>query len=105
LALVAFAADDRERNNDAIADLEGLFAVGSHLHDLAHELVAHDIAVLHARHVAVVEVQIGAADCATRDFNDGVPRMLDLGIRNLVATNVLCTVPTQGFHYSTPLTR
>ena len=104
-ALLAFSADDRERNDDALADLQGVLAVGPHLHDFAHELVAHDVAILHAWHVTVIEVQIGAADRATRDFDDGVARVLDPGIRNLVAPNVLCTVPTQGFHCSTPLTR
>ena len=104
-ALLAFSADDRERNDDALADLQGVLAVGPHLHDFAHELVAHDVAILHARHITVVEVQIGATDRATRDFDDGVARVLDEGIRNLVAPNVLCTVPTQGFHCSTPLTR
>jgi hypothetical protein len=34
--------------------------------------VTHDIAVLHARHVSVVEMQVGAADRATRHLDDGV---------------------------------
>ena len=32
------------------------------LHDLAHELVAEDVALLHRGDEAVVEVQVGAAD-------------------------------------------
>ncbi len=93
-ALLAFSADDRERDDDALADLQGMLAVGPHLDDFAHELVAHDIAILHAWHVTVVQVEVGAADRATRDFDDGVARVLDPGIRNLVAPNVLGTVPT-----------
>jgi hypothetical protein len=103
LALVAFAADDGERDNDAIADLQCVFAAGSHLHDLPHELVTHDIAVLHAGHVAVVEMQVGAADRATRHLDDGVARMFDLGIWNLIATDVLRAVPAQGLHCFSPI--
>ena len=102
LALVAFAADDRERDNDAVADLQCLFAVGYHLHDLPHELVTHDIAVLHAGHVAVVEMQVGAADRATRHLDDGISRMFDLGIGNLIATYVLGAVRAEGLHCSSP---
>ena len=104
-ALLAFSADDGERNDDALADLQGVLARGPHVYDFAHELVTHHIAVFHAWHVTVVQVHIGAADRATRDFDDGVARVLDPGIRNVVAPNVLWTVPTQGFHCSTPLTR
>ena len=52
LALVAFAADDRERHDDPVADLQ-LLVLGADLDDLAHELVAHDVADLHAGHEAV----------------------------------------------------
>ena len=43
---------------DAAADLD----------DLAHELVAEDVALLHRRDVAVVQVQVGAADRGRRDL-------------------------------------
>jgi hypothetical protein len=85
-----------------LADLQGVLAVGPHLHYFAHELVAHDVAILHAWHVTIIEVQIGAADRATRDFDDGVAGVLDLGIRNLIASDVLGAVPAQGLHCSSP---
>jgi hypothetical protein len=60
--------------------------------------VAHDVAVPHAGHEAVVQVQIGTADRARGHFDDGVARMLDAGIRNGVAADVLLAVPAQRFH-------
>src|SRR3954469_23858184 len=64
-ALLAFATCDGERHDDAFADLE-LAHITAEFNDFTHELVAHDVAMLHARHEAVVEVQIGTADRATR---------------------------------------
>ena len=48
------------------------------LDHFAHELVAEDVAALHRRDVAVVQVQIRAADCSARDLHDGVARVEDL---------------------------
>ena len=75
-ALLALAAADRERDDDAVADLE-LLVLGADLDHLAHELVADDVARLHAGHEAVVEVQVGAADRAAGGLDDGVARVLD----------------------------
>src|SRR5688572_32496129 len=52
--------------------------------DLAHELVAEDVALEHRRDEAVVEVQVGAADRGRGDTHDGVARVDDLGIRNFL---------------------
>jgi hypothetical protein len=38
-------------------------------------------------------MEIGPADRACRDLDDGIPRMLDLGIGNGVYTNVAFSVP------------
>src|SRR3712207_8178520 len=40
----------------------------------AHELVAEDVALHDRRHVAVVEVQVGAADRGRGDLHDRVSR-------------------------------
>src|SRR5690606_34035155 len=66
--LVALAADDGEGHHHAVADLE-LLVRRADLHDLAHELVAHDVAVFHAGHEAVVEMQVRAADRAGTDLD------------------------------------
>src|SRR5262245_49845843 len=50
-------ARDGERNDHAITDLELVFVdLRADLDDLAHELVAENVALLHRRHEAVVEV-------------------------------------------------
>ena len=76
LAEVAAAAGDGERHDDAIADLEPR-VVFADLDDFAHELVAEDVALLHRRDVAVVDVQVGSADRRRRDLDDGVARIED----------------------------
>src|SRR5947199_23750 len=49
LALVAFAADDRERNDDPVTFPEVAVHAGADLDDLAHHLVSHDVAGQHRR--------------------------------------------------------
>ena len=101
LALVALAADDREGDHDAVADLE-LLVVAADLDHLAHGLVAHDVARLHAGHEAVVEVQVRAADRAARHLDDGVAGVLDLRIGHRVVADVLFAVPAQRAHVRPP---
>jgi len=43
-------------------------------------------------------MQVGAADGARADLNNGIARMLDLRIRNCVDENVAMTVPAQCAH-------
>ena len=92
LAEPALAAADRERHDDAVADLE-VGDLGAQLDHLAHVLVAEDVAALHRRLVAVEQMKIGAADRAGGDLDDRVAGMLDLGIGNGVDANVAFSVP------------
>src|ERR1700716_3049124 len=98
LALLAFAAVDREGDDDTVTDLQGVPALRPDLDYLAHEFMAQDVAALHAGHIAVVEMQVRAADRAARHLHDGVARVLDPGIGNLVAVDVLGAMPTQRPH-------
>jgi hypothetical protein len=84
-------------HDDPVADLQ-LLVRGADLDHFAHELVAHDVALLHARHEAVEEVQVGAADGAGRDLDDGVAAVLDLRVRDGVAADVLLAVPAKCLH-------
>ena len=101
LALRAVAARDWERHHHAVADREVL-DVTAQLDDLAHELVAEHVAPLHRRYEAVVEVQVRAADRCARDPHDGVARVQDLRIGNLLHLDVLLAVPTVRLHRCTP---
>ena len=78
--------------------LSDFLAAGPHLHDFAHGLTAHDIAGFHAGHEMIVEMQVRAADGATRDLDDGVPLVLDPGIGYAIAADVRGAVPNQCLH-------
>src|SRR4051794_8936681 len=77
----AFAAGDRERNDDAVADLHlRLVDVRADLFHDAHRLVAEHVAGLHEGDESIDEVQVGAADAGGRHSDDGVPAVEDLGV-------------------------
>jgi hypothetical protein len=97
-ALVALAADDGEGDHHPVADLQLVTRLRPDLDDLPHGFVAHNVAALHAGHEVVVEVQVGAADGAARDLDDGVPRLLDHRIGHLVAADVRGAMPDQSLH-------
>ena len=67
--------DDDARDQDAIARLEAGDA-GADLLDDADALVAEDAAGLHGRHVALEDVQVGAADRGRRDPDHRIGRRL-----------------------------
>jgi hypothetical protein len=97
LAEPARAAGNRERHDHAVALFEVRHGAAD-FDDLAHRLVAEDVALLHRRHEPVEEVQVGAADAAGGDPDDRIAGVLDLGVGNGVDANVASAVPTQGFH-------
>src|SRR4051794_7514930 len=76
LARVAVAARDRERHDDAVADLEVRDGLAL-FDDLAHELVTEDVAALHRRDVAVEKVEVRAADRGRGDADDRVAVVQD----------------------------
>jgi len=61
--------------------------------------VAENVAALHRWLIAVEQVQIRAADGAGRNLDDGVPRILDLRIRNRIDANVAFSMPAECAHY------
>ena len=102
LAEIAVAARDRERHDDAIADLQVLHR-GSDFDDLAHELVAEDVAFGHRRDATVVQMQIGSADGGGLDPHDRIARIEDLRIGNALDANVVLAVPAGRSHVRPPL--
>src|SRR5947209_107441 len=105
LALLAFAANDRERHDDAVALLQVTVDAGTDLDHLAHHLVSHDVAGQHRGNEIVEEMKVRAADRAARYFDDRITRMLDLGIRNRVAADIFLPMPNKGFHVMASRTR
>src|SRR6476646_726611 len=76
--------------------------VAPHLHDLAHEFVAHNVARLHSWHETVIEVQIGAANRRGCDLYDGVLRVENLRVRYLLYPHRLFGMPTIRSHDFSP---
>jgi hypothetical protein len=92
LAEPAFSAADRERHDNPIAYFK-ICHGRTKLNDLAHVLVAKDIALLHRRLVAVKQMEVRATDGATRYLDDRVAGMLNLGVWNGVDTDVAFSMP------------
>ena len=90
-------AADREGHDHPVADFE-VGDLRTKLDDLAHVLMAENIAALHRRLIAVEQVQVGAADRAGGDPDDRVAGVLDLRIRNSVDADVTLPVPTKCTH-------
>src|SRR6185436_777134 len=80
----ALPAGNRERHDDAIADIDAAaIDVGAEFFDDAHGLVAHDVAGGHERDVAVIEMQIRAADAGGSDADNGVAAVDDFWIGDI----------------------
>jgi hypothetical protein len=101
LAKETFAAGDGERHHYPIADFQ-LLVVGADLDDLAHVFMTEHVPAFHPRNDAVVNVKIGATNRAGRDFYDGIAWVLDSGIGNRLAANVMLSMPGQSFHTAAP---
>src|SRR6185312_12160141 len=85
------------------ADLDPVaIDAGADFDHLTHELVAHDVAGLHGRHVAVEQVQVGAADRGRGDAHDRVTAVENLRIRNLADVHVVDAAPGGGLHTEAP---
>ncbi len=100
-AVRAGAAGDRRADHDAIARVEVAHAFAELLDD-AHAFVTEDAAGLHAGHRAADEVQVGAADGARRQADDGVLGALQLGFGHVVEADVPDAVEDDGFHARGP---
>ena len=68
------------------------------LDDLAHELMAENVALFHRRDVAAVDVQVRAADGGRGDFDDGVAWIQDRRIGNGLDADVFLAVIADRFH-------
>jgi hypothetical protein len=96
-ALLAIAAIDGEGDDHPVADVQRLVVL-AHLDDLAHRLVAHDVARLHAWDEVVEQVEVRSADRAARHLDDGVAAVLDLRVRHAFEAYVFLAVPDERLH-------
>ena len=98
-APLAGPARDVERQHDAVPRAHRPHG-RARLLDHAHELVAHDGALLHERAAAtpVILVQVGAAHRARRDPHDDVGRVDDLRIRDGLGAHVAHALEGDRFH-------
>ena len=70
----------------------------SFIHHDAHHFVADDVAVSEARHVAVVDVEVAAADSGGRDADQHVPGLADHRTSYRLVAHVVDTVPGERVH-------
>src|SRR5690606_5020282 len=66
--------------------------------NLAHELVTENVASVHGRHVAVVKMQIGAADRGRGHFDDGITRIENPRIGHVLDANFPDALPAHCSH-------
>src|SRR4051794_5100972 len=81
-ALLAFAADNRERHDYAVSDLQLTLCASANFDHFTHRLVAENIAFLHPRQEMIEQVEVRAADGATRHFDNSIPILFDFRIGN-----------------------
>jgi hypothetical protein len=92
-ALLAFATDDGEWHDDTVTLLKMAIDTRTDFDDLAHHLVTHDVVGEHGGNEVMEEVKVRPTDRAAGHLNDGVPRILDFGVRDGVAADIFLTVP------------
>ena len=88
LAVQATAAAQVKGHDHAVA-LFDLGHLGADLLHNAHGLVAQDVALFHAGHGTVVQVQVGSTQTAGCDLDDDVRRVCDRGNGHLCHPHVL----------------
>src|ERR687883_349785 len=68
------------------------------LDDFPHELVPEDVALFHRRDVAVVEMEVRAADRGGGDLHDRVAVVQDLRVRDVLDLHRVAPRPDVGAH-------
>jgi len=97
LAEETFTAGNRKGDDNPITHLQR-FVGCADFDDFAHGLMAEYVTFLHRGDHAVEDVQIGAADRACGDLDDGVATVLDLRVGYGFAANVVLAVPGERSH-------
>lgn len=85
------------RDQHAVAGLEGADGVAAFFDD-TDALMADGGAFVARRHVALQDVQVGAADGGVDDLDDGVGRLLDGRLGLVLELDGVLTAVDEGFH-------
>src|SRR5690606_17855683 len=93
----AIPARDREWNHHPITHGQIAYAWAD-FHHFAHELVAENVAPIHRRHVAVVKVQVRAANRRRRHLHDRIARIEDVRIWHILHADLSDSLPTYCLH-------
>jgi hypothetical protein len=72
--------------------------VFSYFFDDTHELVPEHVTFLHRRNIAILKVEVRAADRRARDPQDGVMRVTKDWVLNVLDPDVMLSIPTSCFH-------
>ena len=97
LAKLAIPACDREWHDHSIAPLKVRYAFSGFL-DNSHELVPENVAFFHGRDEPIEQMKIRSANGSAGDFDDGVVRIQDRRIADVVNLNLATSHPTERFH-------
>ena len=97
LTKLAIPARDRERHDYSIAALQVRYAF-SCIFDNPHELVPENVAFFHCRDEAVVQMQIRSANGRACNLDDGIVRVQDRRVADVVNLNLATSHPTERFH-------
>ena len=98
----AGAIENRARGKNAVAGAQ-VGHLTAHLLNGADELVAEARPGLEAEgRTGVEDVQVGAADGGHGHLHHGVGRLLDVGVRHVLNTNVLITMEGKAPHVHSP---
>src|SRR5436305_7114570 len=99
LAEKTVSAGNGERNYHAVANLQLVrFDPGAYFHYFAHELMAHNVALLHGRNQAVVQVKIRSTNTSAGNPDDCVPRVQDGWVGDRLHPHVFYAHITNCFH-------
>ena len=93
LAKLAIPAGNCEGNDHTIPALKVRYAFARLLNN-SHELMPENVAFFHRRDKPVEQMKIRSADSSPCDFDDGVVRIQDRRVSNVVNLNLATSHPT-----------
>ena len=97
LAEVTLAARNGERHDDAIAFLDTT-DLRTGVDHLTHKFVTKNITGLQGGDVAVIKMEIGAADGRAGNAHNSIAWIENFGVVDTLDVNLVFSLPTKRFH-------